>query len=186
MLANPEKRVVVFVSKKMNVHGVTRDLRRKGFNVAEMHSDLEQREREEVINAFKSGRTNVLVATDIVSRGIDITGIQLVVNYDMPHDNEDYVHRVGRTARADADGESATFVSANNRMEMQKFARLEQFLGKTLERIEVPQSLGGCDVKSAPARTAAAHGSGERRRGRSSGAKGNQHSGHSSNRKRNQ
>ena len=167
VLANPAKRVVVFVSKKLNVHGVTRDLRRKGFHVEEMHSDLEQREREEVMNAFKAGRVNVLVATDIVSRGIDITGIQLVINYDMPHDNEDYVHRVGRTARADADGESVTFVCVNDRMAMRKFRDLEKFLGKELERLPVPESLGGCDVTAAPA-----DGDGRARRGGASRSSG--------------
>lgn len=147
LLQNPEKRVVVFVSRKLNVHAVALDLKKKGFLVGEMHSDLDQARREEVMNAFKAGRINVLVATDIVARGIDITGIQLVINYDMTHDPEDYVHRIGRTARADADGESVTFISANDRREMQKFAALERFLEKKLDRIEVPQSLGGCEVK---------------------------------------
>jgi len=147
LLKNPDKRVVVFVSKKLKVKDVVIALRKKGFQVAAMHSDLEQKDREETMNAFKAGRVNVLVATDIVSRGIDITGIQLVINYDMTHDPEDYVHRVGRTARADADGESVTLVSANDRREMQKFAQLEKFLEKKLDRIEVPESLGGCTVE---------------------------------------
>lgn len=146
LLKNPEKRVVVFVSKKIKVKDVVLSLRKKGFQVAAMHSDLEQKDREITMNAFKAGRVNVLVATDIVSRGIDITGIRLVINFDMTHDPEDYVHRVGRTARADADGESVTFVSVNDRREMQKFAQLEKFLEKTLERIPVPQELGGCDI----------------------------------------
>lgn len=149
-IADPTKRVVIFVSKKINVQDVAREIRRKGFLVGEMHSDLEQNEREEVINAFKAGRINVLVATDIVSRGIDISGIQLVINHNLPHEHEDYVHRVGRTARADAAGESITFICANNRIELRKFAELEKFLGKTLDRIEVPQELGGCDVTAAP------------------------------------
>ena len=145
LLKNPDKRAVVFVSKKVKVKDVVLALRKKGFQVAAMHSDLEQKEREETMNAFKSGRVNVLVATDIVSRGIDISGIQLVINFDMTHDPEDYVHRVGRTARADADGESVTFVSANDRKELLKFIDLEKFLEKTLERIPVPESLGGCN-----------------------------------------
>ncbi|MBQ0056992.1 MAG: DEAD/DEAH box helicase [Bacteroidales bacterium] len=147
LLHNPDKRVVVFVSKKLKVKDVLLSLRKKGFAVAAMHSDLEQREREDVMNAFKAGRINVLVATDIVSRGIDISGIQLVINFDMTHDPEDYVHRVGRTARADADGESVTFVSANDRREMQKYAQLEHFLEKKLDRIAVPEELGGCNVE---------------------------------------
>jgi superfamily II DNA/RNA helicase len=137
-LADPDKRIVIFVSKKINVHGVARELRRKGFLVGEMLSDLEQAQREEVMNNFKAGRINVLVATDIVSRGIDISGIRLVVNYDLPHDPEDYVHRIGRTARADAEGAAVTFVSINNKIEMRRFATLERFLGKQIERLPVP------------------------------------------------
>jgi superfamily II DNA/RNA helicase len=148
-LADPTKRVVVFVSKKINVHTVARELRRKGFSVGEMLSDLDQSQREEVMNNFKSGRINVLVATDIVSRGIDISGIQLVINFDLPHDPEDYVHRIGRTARADADGEAVTFISVNNRLEMRRLATLEHFLGKKIERLPVPASLGGCEEPAA-------------------------------------
>lgn len=144
LLQNPDKRVVIFVSRKLNVKDVVLQLRKKGFKVAAMHSDLEQKEREEVMNAFKAGRTNVLVATDIVSRGIDINGIELVINYDLPHDPEDYVHRIGRTARADRDGESLTFVNCNDRMQMRKFRDLEKFIEKTMERIPVPEDLGGC------------------------------------------
>lgn len=144
LLQNPDKRVVIFVSRKLNVKDVVLQLRKKGFKVAAMHSDLEQKEREEVMNAFKAGRTNVLVATDIVSRGIDINGIELVINYDLPHDPEDYVHRIGRTARADRDGESLTFVNCNDRMQMRKFRDLEKFIEKTMERIPVPEELGGC------------------------------------------
>lgn len=147
LLRNPEKRVVVFVSKKINVKDVVLSLRKKGFAVASMHSDLDQKDREETMNAFKAGRINVLVATDIVSRGIDITGIELVINYDMPHDPEDYVHRIGRTARADHDGESVTFVCCNDRRQMRQFADLEKFIEKTMDRIPVPEELGGCDVK---------------------------------------
>ncbi|MBO6011952.1 MAG: DEAD/DEAH box helicase [Bacteroidales bacterium] len=144
-LRNPDKRVVVFVSKKLKVKDVLLALRKKGFQVAAMHSDLDQKEREETMNAFKAGRVNVLVATDIVSRGIDITGIELVVNFDMTHDPEDYVHRIGRTARADHDGESVTMVSASDRKELQKFVELEEFLEKKMDRIAVPQELGGCN-----------------------------------------
>lgn len=147
VLQNPDKRVVVFVSKKVNVKDVVLSLRKKGFSVASMHSDLEQREREDTMNAFKAGRVNVLVATDIVSRGIDITGIELVINFDMPHDPEDYVHRIGRTARADRDGESLTFVNCNDGREIRKFRDLEKFIEKQMECIKVPEELGGCDGK---------------------------------------
>ena len=152
LLRNPDKRVLVFVSRKVNVKDVVLSLRKKGFMVAAMHSDLEQKDREEVMNAFRAGRVNVIVATDIVSRGIDINGIELVINYDMPHDPEDYVHRIGRTARADRDGESLLLVNCNDRREMQKFAALERFVEKHLDRIEVPQELGGCsaDIHETP------------------------------------
>lgn len=145
ILQNPSKRVVVFVSKKVNVKDVVLSLRKKGFAVASMHSDLEQKDREDTMNAFKAGRVNVLVATDIVSRGIDITGIELVINFDMPHDPEDYVHRIGRTARADRDGESLTMVNCNDGRELRKFRDLERFIEKQMERIPVPEDLGGCD-----------------------------------------
>ncbi len=147
LLQNPDKRVVIFVSRKLNVKDVVLHLRKKGFQVAAMHSDLEQKEREEVMNAFKAGRTNVLVATDIVSRGIDITGIELVINFDLPHDPEDYVHRIGRTARADRDGESLTFVNCSDRIQMRKFRDLEKFIEKQMDRIPVPEELGGCEYK---------------------------------------
>ncbi len=147
LLQNPEKRVVVFVSRKADVRDVVLGLRKKGFQVAAMHSDLEQRERDEVMNAFRAGRTNVIVATDIVSRGIDISGIALVINYDMPHDMEDYVHRIGRTARADHDGESLTLVNCDDRRDLRKLAALERFIDKKMERIAVPDELGGCDYK---------------------------------------
>ena len=147
LLQNPEKRVVVFVSRKADVRDVVLGLRKKGFQVAAMHSDLEQRDRDEVMNAFRAGRTNVIVATDIVSRGIDISGIALVVNYDMPHDMEDYVHRIGRTARADHDGESLTLVNCDDRRDMRKLTALERFVDKKMERIAVPDELGGCDYK---------------------------------------
>jgi superfamily II DNA/RNA helicase len=162
-LADPTKRVVVFVSKKINVHTVARELRRKGFSVGEMLSDLDQSQREEVMNNFKSGRINVLVATDIVSRGIDISGIQLVINFDLPHDPEDYVHRIGRTARADADGEAVTFISVNNRLEMRRLATLEHFLGKQIERLPVPESLGGCEEPKVGAGRSSERGRGQER-----------------------
>ena len=147
LLHNPEKRVVVFVSRKADVRDVVLGLRKKGFQVAAMHSDLEQKDRDEVMNAFRAGRTNIIVATDIVSRGIDISGIALVINYDMPHDLEDYVHRIGRTARADHDGESLTLVNCDDRRDLRKLIALEKFIDKKMERIAVPEELGGCDYK---------------------------------------
>ncbi len=108
-------------------------------NVGEMHSDLEQVQREEVMYEFKAGRINILVATDIVSRGIDIDDIRLVINFDVPHDSEDYVHRIGRTARANHDGVAITFVSEK---EQTKFKHIEKFLEKDIYKIAVPKELG--------------------------------------------
>jgi superfamily II DNA/RNA helicase len=109
------------------------------FDASEMHSDLEQAHREEVINGFTSGRIPILVATDILSRGIDIDTIDLVINYDVPHDGEDYVHRIGRTARAEADGMAVTIISEK---EQNKFAAIEELLGKEVEKAAVPEELG--------------------------------------------
>lgn len=99
----------------MKVKEVTQAFRRMKLNVGEMHSDLEQAQRDQIMHDFKSGKINILIATDIVSRGIDIDDIRLVINYDVPHDSEDYVHRIGRTARANNDGCAITFVSEKSR-----------------------------------------------------------------------
>ena len=99
----PYKNALIFCSKKQTVKQLRRELKQGGFNIEEIHSDLEQSQRESVLQAFTSGRIPILVATDILSRGIDIDTIDLVINYDVPHDGEDYVHRIGRTARAEAD-----------------------------------------------------------------------------------
>ena len=134
----PEK-VIVFVSSKIKVKEVTRSLKMKKLNVGEMHSDLEQVQREQIMRDFKSGRINILVATDIVSRGIDIDDIRLVINYDVPNDSEDYVHRIGRTARANNDGVAITFV---NEKEQSNFKNIENFLEKEIYKIPVPVELG--------------------------------------------
>ena len=104
-----------------------------------MHSDLDQSQRDQIMHEFKNGRINILVATDIVSRGIDIDDIRLVINYDVPHDSEDYVHRIGRTARANNDGCSITFVSEK---EQTNFKNIEDFLDKDIYKIPVPDELG--------------------------------------------
>ena len=125
------KRVIVFSGKKEKVKDITRQLKRMKINCAEMHSDLDQRERDQVMLKFKAGQTDVLIATDIVSRGIDIDDIRTVINYDVPHDAEDYVHRIGRTARADRDGAAITFVSD---LDIRRFQQIEHFLGKEVEK----------------------------------------------------
>jgi superfamily II DNA/RNA helicase len=133
------KMVLVFCSSKISVKQLTRELKRSGFKADEIHSDLEQSKREEVLMHFKSGRLTILVATDILSRGIDIDNIDLVINYDVPHDGEDYVHRIGRTARAEADGTAYTFVSVK---EQRKFGAIERLLGKPVPKEEVPAEFG--------------------------------------------
>ena len=104
-----------------------------------MHSDLDQAQRDEVMFQFKSGQIDVLVATDILSRGIDIDDIAMVINYDVPHDAEDYVHRIGRTARADRDGAAITLVSKDD---IYYFQQIEKFLEKEVEKVELPEELG--------------------------------------------
>jgi superfamily II DNA/RNA helicase len=115
------------------------ELKRARFNVKEIHSDLEQAAREEVLLEFRSRRLQILVATDILSRGIDIDNIDLVINYDVPNDGEDYVHRVGRTARAETDGMAYTFVSEK---EQNKFSSIEQLIGTTVPKAQVPEQFG--------------------------------------------
>lgn len=124
------KRVIIFSGSKQKVKQITASLNRKHINCGEMHSDLDQAQRDDVMFKFKSGQIDVLVATDIVSRGIDIDDITMVINYDVPHDAEDYVHRIGRTARADRDGKAITFVSADD---IYYFRQIESFLEKDVE-----------------------------------------------------
>ena len=133
------QRVIIFSGKKDKVKEVTRQLRLMEINCDQMHSDLTQQERDEVMYRFKAGQTDVLVATDIVARGIDIDDIRIVINYDVPHDAEDYVHRIGRTARADRDGQAITFVSDND---ITRFQQIEHFLGKEVEKTPLPDGLG--------------------------------------------
>lgn len=133
------ERVIIFASSKLKVKEVAQALKRMKLNVGEMHSDLEQQQRDHIMHEFKNGRINLLVATDIVSRGIDIDDIRLVINYDVPHDSEDYVHRIGRTARANNDGCAITFV---NEKEQGKFRAIESFLNKEIYKIPVPDELG--------------------------------------------
>ena len=133
------ERVLIFASSKLKVKEVTKALQRLHLNVGEMHSDLDQKQRDHIMHEFKNGRINLLVATDIVARGIDIDDIRLVINYDVPHDSEDYVHRIGRTARANHDGCAITFVSEK---EQSKFKLIENFLKKDIYKIPVPEDLG--------------------------------------------
>jgi len=131
--------VLVFCSTKSSTKVLSRALHQMGLNVSEIHSDLEQKEREDVLNRFRSRSLSVLVATDIVSRGIDVENIDMVVNYDVPHDAEDYIHRIGRTARAAASGIAVTLISPK---EQSKFASIEHLLEKEVHKGEIPVDLG--------------------------------------------
>ena len=133
------ERVIIFASSKLKVKEVARSLKQMHLNVGEMHSDLDQAQRDEVMYSFKAGRIAILVATDIVARGIDIDDISMVINFDVPHDSEDYVHRIGRTARAGSEGEAITFVSDK---EQRRFAQIEKFLGKPVNKLSLPEELG--------------------------------------------
>lgn len=133
------KRVIIFSGKKDKVKDITRELQRIHINCAPMHSDLTQQERDDVMYQFKAGMVDVLVATDIVARGIDIDDILMVINYDVPHDAEDYVHRIGRTARAQRDGIAITFVSDKD---MRYFSDIERFLEKEIAKKSLPEGIG--------------------------------------------
>ncbi|MCE1200284.1 MAG: DEAD/DEAH box helicase [Marinilabiliales bacterium] len=131
--------VIIFTSRKANVNGLVRELRRLGFKVDGMLSDLEQNEREEVMLRFRNRQTQILVATDIVSRGIDIDAIDLVINYDVPRDPEDYVHRIGRTARAQMSGIALTLISDQDQYD---FKKIEDLIEKEIHKIPLPEGLG--------------------------------------------
>jgi len=132
------KRVIIFCGKKTKVKEVSRALAKAKVSVGEMHSDLSQAERDDIMFKFKSGQIDVLVATDIVARGIDIDDIAMVINYDVPHDSEDYVHRIGRTARADRDGVAVTLVSE---LDIAAFKDIEKFLGKEIPKNPMPEGM---------------------------------------------
>ena len=139
------KKVIIFVGKKQRVKDLTRALRAIHIDARAMHSDLEQKERDEVMLDFRNNKVDVLVATDIVSRGIDVDDIPLVINYDVPRDAEDYVHRIGRTARAENKGEAITLVSPEDK---HFFNKIERFLQKSIERLPLPSSLGAAPDSS--------------------------------------
>ncbi len=134
-----ESKTIIFSSSKQKVKELAFALKRMKFRAAAMHSDLEQAQREEVMLDFKNGKIDLLVATDIVARGIDIEDIGTVINFDVPHDPEDYIHRIGRTARASATGRAITFVSEK---EQGKFHRIESFIEREIPKNPLPERLG--------------------------------------------
>ena len=132
-------KVILFSGSKLKVKELTRTLRKMGLSVGEMHSDLEQKERDAIMHEFKNNRVNMLIATDIVARGIDIDDITLIINYEVPYEVEDYVHRIGRTARAGDEGMSITLVGPE---EQHRFKQIEDFLEKEIYKIPIPEELG--------------------------------------------
>ena len=160
------QRVIIFSSSKIKVKELARELRRCKVKTGEMHSDLDQNVREEVLLDFRAGKIDVLVATDIVARGIDIDDIAMVVNYDVPREAED--HRIGRTARANADGKAVTLVSAK---EQSKFGQIENFLGYEVRKETVPAELGEAPEYN-PSRRQSSRGDRRNRKPSRSGGKG--------------
>lgn len=137
--AKLEGSVIIFVSSKKKTKELAISIIRAGYNARAMHSDLTQAERDEVMHLFRSRKIDILVATDIVARGIDIDDIAIVINFDVPRDEEDYVHRIGRTARAGRGGRAVTLV---NEKDMHSFRQIERFLGKEILKEKVPEELG--------------------------------------------
>jgi superfamily II DNA/RNA helicase len=132
-------RVVIFCSRKISAKAVSKELKKRGLSVEDIHSDLDQKSRGEVLTKFKNGELNILVATDILSRGIDIEDIELVINYDVPNDGEDYIHRIGRTARAASKGAAFTFINPEDQY---SFFEIEQLLEKTVPKAKLPAEVG--------------------------------------------
>ena len=166
-----QKRIIIFSGKKERVKEINRELQKMKVNCCSMHSDLTQQERDEVMYLFKSGQKDVLVATDIVARGIDIDDIRMVINYDVPHDAEDYVHRIGRTARADRDGIAITLVNPDD---IRRFQQIEHFLEKEVIKTPLPDGLGDAPEYKSPERRKGPRGGGKRRgnrRGKQNGKK---------------
>ena len=133
------ERVILFTSRKSKVREISLMMKKQGFNVGEMHSDLTQSERDEIMFRYKSRKIDMIIATDILARGIDIDDIRIVINYDVPRDCDDYIHRIGRTARAGAKGRAITFVSVEDQ---EYFKRIEDFIEQDIPKLEIPAELG--------------------------------------------
>ncbi len=131
--------IIIFASTKENVKKLDRSLQKIGLVAKAIHSDLEQNERENILREFKNKQLSILIGTDVLSRGIDVDGINLVINFDVPPDPEDYIHRIGRTARAATTGTAITFINGNDQ---RKFFRIESLIGKEIEKVKLPDELG--------------------------------------------
>ncbi|MBQ3624827.1 MAG: DEAD/DEAH box helicase [Prevotella sp.] len=171
---NQLKRVIIFSSSKVKVKEINRSLRQMEINSDEMHADLQQSQRDDVMHRFKNRHIDVLVATDIVARGIDIDNIATVINYDVPHDAEDYIHRIGRTARADQAGQAITFVRG---ADIGKFMAIEKFMHHVVTKLPLPEGMGDApEYKAQPEkkRTHYSRGKGRNDRNRKRNNKSNQ------------
>ncbi len=131
--------LIMFAGTKIKVREITKALQKEGLDAKEISSDLEQKDREEILRAFKNKKLQILVATDVISRGIDVDNIDMVINYDVPNDPEDYIHRIGRTARAASEGEAVTFINPDD---MYKFSRIEAMMEAEVRKIQPPASIG--------------------------------------------
>lgn len=161
-----DSKALIFSSSKQKVKELAHTLKRMHLDVAPMHSDLDQSKREEVMLNYKNGKVKILVATDIVARGIDIEDIALVINYDVPHDPEDYIHRIGRTARAAATGAAITFV---NEEEQSKFYQIEKFIEREVPKRTLPEGMEGPEYKPSDGRGGKGRGRGRKGGGRGRG-----------------
>lgn len=133
------KRIIVFAGRKEKVKELGKVFKKLGLKAAAFHSDLEQKEREAIMLDFKNSKLNVIIGTDVLSRGIDVTGIDLVINFDAPHDPEDYIHRIGRTARAETTGTAITLVNSKDK---RKLANIEKLIERQIDRMPLPEHLG--------------------------------------------
>lgn len=159
---------IIFCSTKSSVKSVNRRLQKKGWKSRAISSDLEQAEREEVLSGFRNKKYNFLVATDVLSRGIDIDNIEIVVNYEVPRDAEDYVHRIGRTARAGASGQAITLINADD---VDRFGSIERLIERTIEKPKLPEEIG-----EGPEYNPGERRGGGRNRGRGGNGGGKRHS----------
>lgn len=136
---HPNLSMLIFASTKENVKKLDRTLQKMGVKAKAIHSDLEQKEREDILREFKNKQLSILIGTDVLSRGIDVEGIGVVINYDVPPDPEDYIHRIGRTARAETTGTAITFITDKDQ---RKFFSIESLIGKEIVKVKLPDSLG--------------------------------------------
>ncbi|MGV9012600.1 MAG: DEAD/DEAH box helicase [Flavobacteriales bacterium] len=178
---NEATSIIIFAGRKIEVKNLARHLAKRGFDAQPMHSDLEQGEREQVMLDFRNRKLRILVATNVVSRGIDIDDIDLIINYDVPQDPEDYVHRVGRTARASKKGQAITFVTEKD---MREFGRIEALIGYPVNKMPLPEGFGsGPEYKAEGVKRSGSNGNrrgpgGGGQRGGNSGGGGRPGGGH--------